>query len=139
MNRDWYKPLVALMWLVLPITAANYWQAWDQLPPRMAVHFDVNHQPNGYTSREGAVMLGLGIMAVLLVLFTVAALIARAMKPNASWPILGVAYVVIGFCWFGNHSIVNFNLNPLAHSELVGASSPATSDSDSRIILQPHL
>ena len=47
----------------LPITALNYWRAWDQLPARMAVHFDANWQPNGYTSREGALMLGLGIMA----------------------------------------------------------------------------
>ena len=58
MNRDWYKPMVALMWLVLPITAANYWSAWDQLPARIAVHFDANWQPNGYTNREGAADAG---------------------------------------------------------------------------------
>ena len=62
------------MWLALPITALNYWRAWDQLPARMAVHFDANWQPNGYTSREGSLMLGLGIMAFLLVVFTVAGL-----------------------------------------------------------------
>jgi hypothetical protein len=136
MNRDWYKPMVALMWLLLPITAGNYWQAWDQLPGRMAVHFDANWQPNGYTNREGAVMLGLGIMAVMLVLFTVAALIARALQPGASWPILLVAYVVLGFCWYGNRSIVNFNLNSQpAHSELMGVTSPAKSNSDGRTIL----
>ena len=82
MNRDWFKPLVALMWLTLVASAASYWQAWDQLPNRMAVHFDANWQPNGYTSREGAVMLGLGIMAVMLMLFSLAALIARALKPK---------------------------------------------------------
>src|SRR6266567_4866781 len=136
MNRDWYKPLVALMWLALPVTAANYWRAWDQLPQRMAVHFDANWQPNGYTSREGALMLGLGVMAVMLVLFTVATLIARAMKPSASWPVLVVAYVVMGFCWFGNRSIVNFNLNPQpAHSRLMGPISSATSNSDRRTVL----
>jgi hypothetical protein len=53
MNRDWYKLLVALMWLVLPITAGNYWQQWDQLPNRMAVHFDINNRPNGYIARRG--------------------------------------------------------------------------------------
>jgi Protein of unknown function (DUF1648) len=111
MNRDWYKPLVALMWLALPINALNYWQVWDQLPARMAVHFDANWQPNGYTSRQGSLMLGLGIMAVMLVLFTIAALSARSLKPSASWPVLLVSYLVLGFCWFGNHSIVNFNLN----------------------------
>ncbi len=140
MKRDWYTLATWLMWLVLPMSALNYSTAWDQLPARMAVHFDANWQPNGYTSREGAVMLGLGIMAVMLVLFTVAALIARALKPSASWPVLVVSYVVLGFCWFGNHSIVNFNLRAQpAHSELVGPNSPATSNSDGRTNLQRHL
>ena len=53
-----YKPLVWLMWLALPITALNYWRNWDRLPMRMAVHFDANWQPNGYTSREGAADAG---------------------------------------------------------------------------------
>ncbi len=114
MNRDWYKPLTGLMWLALPITALSYWRVWDQLPLRMAVHFNASWQPNGYTSREGSVMLGLGIMAVMLVLFTIAALVVRALKPSAAWPVLVVAYLVLGFCWFGNYSIVKFNLNLVA-------------------------
>jgi hypothetical protein len=114
MNRGWQKALIGLMWLALVSTALNYWHAWDQLPARMAVHFDANWQPNGYTSREGAVMLGLGIMAVMLVLFTVAGLIAHTMKPTAFCPILVVSYVVLGLCWYGNHSIVKFNVNSIA-------------------------
>ena len=80
MNRKFYKPLTWLMWLALPITAFNYWRNWDRLPLRMAVHFDANWQPNGYTSREGALMLGLGIMAVMLLFFTIGALIAHALR-----------------------------------------------------------
>ena len=138
MNRV-YTLATCLMWLALPITFLGYWRVWNRLPMRMAVHFDANWQPNGYTSREGATYLGLGIMASILVLFTVSALIVRAMKPSASWPVLVVAYVTLGFCWFGNHSIVNFNLNPLpAHSELVGPNSPAPSDSEPRTVLQQH-
>ena len=87
-----------------------------------------------------ALMLGLGIMGFMLVLFTVAALSARALKPSASWPILIVSYVALSFLWFGNHSIVNFNSNVQpAHSELVGPNSTATSNSDGRSILQLHL
>ena len=37
MSRNFYKPLVWLMWLALPITALKYWHAWDHLPVRMAV------------------------------------------------------------------------------------------------------
>lgn len=140
MNRDWFKPLVALMWLMLVASAASYWKAWDQLPNRMAVHFDANWQPNGYTSGEGAVMLGLGIMAVMLLLFSLAALIARALKPSASWPILLISYVVLGVCWYGNQSILNFNLHSEpVHSELMGPISPAIRNSDGRSVLQSHL
>lgn len=114
MNGRLYKTLVALMWLALPITALHYRQNWDHLPVRMAVHFDANFQPNGYTSREGAFELGLGIMAVMLVLFTVGALTARALKPAAAWPLLLLFVVVLGFIGYGNYSIIRFNLNRAA-------------------------
>jgi Protein of unknown function (DUF1648) len=140
MNRDWYKPAALLMWLALPISAFKYWRAWDQLPVRMAVHFDANWQPNGYTSREGALMLGLSIMGVMLLLFTVAGLIVGAQKPSASWSMLVGFNVVLGFLWFGNHSIVEWNLNPLpSHSELMGANSPAARDSSGTTFLALHL
>jgi hypothetical protein len=130
MNRDWYKPAVWLMWLALPITALTYWRVWDQLPLRMAVHFDANWQPNGYTSREGSLMLGLGIMAVMLMLFTIAGLVVRALKPASSWPMLVGFYVALGLLWFINSSIVERNLNPPpSHSELMGTNSPAARDS----------
>jgi len=111
MNRDLCKPLVWLMWLALPTTAVNYWRAWNQLPARMAVHFDANWQPNGFTSREGALMLGLGIISLMLICFTVGSLISRALKPSASWMLLVVFYVALGFLWYGNYSIIRFNLN----------------------------
>lgn len=142
MNRTWYTPAIWLMWLALPITALNYWQAWDHLPARMAVHFDADWQPNGYTSREGAVMLGLGIMAFMLVIFTVGGYVLRAAKSSPAWPMLGFFYVVLGIAWYGNNRIVEFNLHlndQPAHSELVGPPSPATSDSDRFTILNLHL
>ncbi len=129
MKLDLYKTLTWLMWVVLLATSLEYRQNWDQLPARMAVHFDANWQPNGYTSREGALMLGLGIMVVMLVLLTVSALIARALQPSASWPVLVISYVVLGFLWYGNHSIIDFNLKARpAHTELVGLTSPAASN-----------
>jgi hypothetical protein len=119
-NRGWHKALIGMMWVALASTGLSYMDAWDQLPGRMAVHFDANWQPNGYTSREGALEMGLGIMAVLLVVFTVAGLIASAQKPSAFWPMLIVFYVVLGFVWYGNYSIIKFNLNAQpGHSELV--------------------
>jgi Protein of unknown function (DUF1648) len=111
MPRNFYKAAVLLMWLTLPISAWEYRSAWDELPARMAVHFDANWQPNGYTSREGALYLGLGILVVMLVMFTLATLIIHALRPPVAWPALLIAYVAVGFCWYGNHAIVKFNLN----------------------------
>ncbi len=139
MNRTRYNLAVLLMWLALPTSAWTYWHVWDQLPARMAVHFDANWQPNGFTTREGAVKMGLGILIFMLVVFTIATLLISYVKPLAVWPTLLISYVVIGFCWFGNYSIVKFNLNAhAAHSELVGARSPASSNS-AQLISQLHL
>ena len=114
MKRDWYKTLTWIMWLALPITALNYWRAWDQLPPSMAVHFDVNNHPNGYTTKEGALELGLGIMAFMLVTSTIAALVSHALKPSSSWPVLVISYIVLAFICYGNNAIVAFNLKAQA-------------------------
>jgi Protein of unknown function (DUF1648) len=120
MARTCHKILILLMWLGLPASAWMYWSAWDRLPTRMAVHFDANWQPNGYTSRDGALQLGIGILAVMLVLFTVTTLIIDALKPQAFWPALVIAYFVLGVCSYGNYSIVNFNLQAkLVRSEMV--------------------
>ena len=122
MTRDWYKVLVLLMWSALPINALYYWRAWDRLPPRMAVHFDANWQPNGYTSRAGAVTLGMGILVTMLLIFTVATLIARAVKPSSAWPVLIVSYFVLGLIWYANRSIVDFNREAQSrHSAFVGS------------------
>jgi hypothetical protein len=140
MTRSWYTTAIWMMWLALPITALNYWGAWDQLPARMAVHFDANWQPNGYTSREGAVMLGLGIMAFLLVIFTVGGFILRATRSSPAWSLLAFFYVILGVSWYGNKRIVEYNLNAQpAHSELVGSPSPAPCDSDRVTISNLHL
>src|SRR5215467_13306183 len=101
MNREWYKPpmfLILLMWLALPLSWMEYQRNWDQLPTRMAVHFDANWNPNGFTSREGALELGLGILAFMLLIFTIAAFTIRALKPQAG--LAGSVHCVCGdgFC-----------------------------------------
>lgn len=129
MNGRCYKVLVGLMWLGLLSTALNYWRNWDRLPVRMAVHFDANWQPNGYSSREGALTLGLGIMAFVLLVFTITALILNSQKPTAAWPMLAVFYLALGILWYANNWIVQRNLNEQpVHSEWMDPSSPAIQD-----------
>jgi Domain of unknown function (DUF1648) len=111
MNRDWYKAAIWLPWLALPATALNYWLAWDQLPVRMAVHFNANWQPNGWTTREGSLIFALGLIAFMLVLSTAASYIVLALKPQSSWPVLIAFYVALGFCCYGSNAIVRYNLH----------------------------
>ena len=100
MERKIFQAAVGLAWLALPLTALKYWTAWDRLPMRMAVHFDVNWQPNGWTSREGARMLALAGTAFLLAMFTIAGYASRRTSSIvASWAIVAVFYGVLGFVY----------------------------------------
>ena len=129
MNRGFYKLATWLMWLALPTTALNYWRAWDQLPARMAVHFDANWQPNGYTSREGSLMLALGVTTFLLVIFTVGAHAVRVNKPSAAWPVLIMLYLALGFFWFASNWIVQRNLRSselLPHADVMHSEFPTS-------------
>jgi hypothetical protein len=113
MERRLFQIVAGLAWLALPLTALNYQRAWDRLPMRVAVHFDVNWQPNGWTSRDGALMLALGVTAFLLVIFTVACYAAcRTGSSSLSrWALLAVFYVALGFVYYVNAWIVNRSLN----------------------------
>jgi hypothetical protein len=117
MNRDWYKTAIWLAWLTLPITGLNYWRAWDRLPARMAVHFDANWQPNGYTTREGSLYFALLVTTFMLVVCTVMSFVIRALKPQSSWPVLISFYVALGFCCYGSNAIVEYNLHRVQQSQ----------------------
>lgn len=112
MERKLFQMAVGLTWLALPLTALNYWRAWDLLPARVAVHFDINWQPNGWTSREGSLMLALGMTAFLLLIFTIASYAMRgaAVSNLARWSIVVIFYVVVGFVYCVNNWIVDRNL-----------------------------
>ena len=100
------------MWLALPFTVLDYWRVWDQLPGRMAIHFDINWRANGWTSRAGAFELMVGLMFFLLITFTVTIVFARRV-PNASfmpWLMLAFFYAAVVFVCGVNHWVIRYNL-----------------------------
>lgn len=121
MERKLFQAAIGLTWLALPLTALNYSRAWDRLPMRIAVHFNANWQPNGWTTREGSRMLALGMTAFLLVVFTVSSFAARRMGASnlSQWALVGVFYVVLGVVYCVNSWIVERNLHqaPTATAE----------------------
>jgi Protein of unknown function (DUF1648) len=117
------------MWLALPFTVLDYWRASDQLPERMAIHFDINWRANGWTSRAGAFELMVGLMTFLLLTFTVAIFVTRR-TPGTNfmpWLMLIFFYATIVFVCGVNHWIIRYNLGQPASN--TGAQISASSRS----------
>jgi len=132
MERKLFLAVVGLAWLALPLTALNYSRAWDRLPMRIAVHFNANWQPNGWTSREGARTLALGMTAFLLVVFTIASYATRRTATSilSQWALVAIFYLVLGVVYYVNSWIVDRNFDgkqssPFAEM-IVFHNSPAT-------------
>ena len=113
MNRKAFQVFTWLMWLALPMTAFRYWLAWDRLPLRMATHFDINWQPNGWMPREIALYFALGVTAFTLATFTVVFYVTyKTHVPDvSSWALLGFFYLMIGFVYALNSGVVQHNLD----------------------------
>jgi len=101
------------MWLALPINAWNYWRVWDRLPARMAVHFNVNWQADGWVARGNSWVPSLGITVFLLVAFTIAAYAVRASAKPAltAWILLGFFYLSLAFVGYLGNWVIEYNLN----------------------------
>jgi hypothetical protein len=114
MNRKLFTILTALMWTALPLTALRYWQVWDALPASMATHFAADGHPNGWMPRETALYFALGVTAFILMIFTGIAAVVLKQKAKldaASFVLLGLFYVVVGFVFYVNNGIINHNLS----------------------------
>ena len=101
-----------LMWLALPYVALDYSMVWDQLPARMAIHFDINWRPNGWATRETAFGLMVGVVLLLLIAFTITSFaVRRAPGPGfLPWAMLAFFYATIIFVCAVNHWVVHYNI-----------------------------
>jgi Domain of unknown function (DUF1648) len=101
-----------LMWLAVPITASDYWLVWDRLPARMAVHFDINWQANGWASREAAFGFAVGVVSFMLLIFTIASYaVGKSPVPGFSRrSLLAFFYAVLVLVCAVNHWVVRYNL-----------------------------
>src|SRR5215831_11352433 len=107
-----FNILIALMWLALPLTAWRYWTVWDQLPLRMATHFDGNGHAHGWMLRNTSFQFALGLTAFVLVVFTIIAygMHRSSTSPTLSWAMLGFFYLMTGFIYFANSKVIDYNL-----------------------------
>lgn len=112
MYRRFFQLAVVSLWLSLPLVAVQYARVWNQLPVRVATHFNAAGQANGWMSRGEAVNFGVGFVAFLLVIFTALLLYnARTRVDAFSWAALGFCALVLGVMVEVNRGIVNYNLH----------------------------
>lgn len=112
MNRKLWPWLVALPWIALPGIALRYWLVWDQLPVRMATHFDASGRANGWMSREASLGFALGLTAFMLVIFTIVTYVVHRKYATdaSSWAMLGFFYLIVGVIYYVNSSVVEHSL-----------------------------
>ena len=112
MNRTYFKTGIILMWLALPLTALRYWRVWDELPARMATHFNAAGQPNGWMSRETSLGFALGLTIFLLTLFSIVLYVAQRKSADgrSAWALLGFFYLVLFVVYKVNASVVDHAL-----------------------------
>jgi len=110
MDSKLYRALTAMLWLALPLTALQYWSVWDQLPGRMATHFGVAGQPNGWMTRETSLIFAMVVTTLVLVALTWT--LTRVRKPDVlAWSLLAMLYVVMGALFNVNVAMLNYNLH----------------------------
>lgn len=110
MDSKLYRALTAMLWLALPVTALQYWSVWNQLPGRMATHFGVAGQANGWMTRETSLIFAMVVTTLVLVALTWT--LTRVRKPDVlAWSLLAMLYVVMGALFNVNVAMLNYNLH----------------------------
>src|SRR5215467_73678 len=109
-SRSLFGLLAALQWLSLPIIVLIFGSVWQQLPSRVATHFDLAGQPNGWMTREETVIVLLGVATAVLI--TATWICSRVTEVDATaWGLIALFYIVQGTLIWAGQSIIDFNLH----------------------------
>ena len=104
-----FRMLAALQWLALPTIAVMFATVWQQLPVRLATHFDLANQPNGWMSREEALVIAWALATAFAITSTW--ICSRVSNPDPlAWSLLGLFYVIMGTLIYAERSILAYNL-----------------------------
>jgi hypothetical protein len=103
------KTLGALIWLSLPATVVLYALAWNQLPARLATHFDFSGHANGWMSREGCVVFF--ILFATLMSATATWVLSRIRRPDpTAWALVTLFYIIVGILLWAERAIIAYNV-----------------------------
>jgi hypothetical protein len=122
MSRSWYRALAALLWLAPIAVLVRYWQLWDQLPLRMATHFNAAGRPNGWMTREMSLYWSAGFLAFMVATFFGVARVVERKYPESklSWVLLAFFHAEAWTCVYLMDSLIKYSLNqtPIAVAPL---------------------
>ncbi len=111
MNRKSFQIAMWLQWLAIPLVALRYWSVWNELPIRIATHFNAAGQPNGWMSRETSLWFIVALLAFVLTVFAVVVHLAQKSEAKViAWAMLGFSYFVVTFVILANEAVLKFNL-----------------------------
>ena len=103
-----FRVFSELLWLAVPAQAAVCVLAWQQLPERLATHFDLENTPNGWMSRPAWLIWSLALTALLSA--TATWRLRRVQKPDpAAWGLLALFYGIAGTLLWVSNSVIEFN------------------------------
>jgi hypothetical protein len=113
MNRTLYKILSALLWLAPVVNYLRYREVWDQLPMRMATHFNATGSANGWMTREMSMDWSVGFLALMAAIFFVVLLVIQGKYEltKLSWTLLFFFHAEIWTFTYLMDSLLNYNLN----------------------------
>ncbi len=67
MNRTKARLLLLLPWLSVPLVVTVHLALWDRIPVRLATHFDLAGEPNGWMTRGQSLGFDLAVLLFVLV------------------------------------------------------------------------
>ncbi|SRR6266498_808278 len=104
-----FRTLGALIWISLPAIVTLYALAWNQLPARLATHFDFSGHPNGWMSRAGCLVFF--ILFATLMSATATWVLSRVRRPDPSaWALVILFYIIVGILLWAERAIIAYNV-----------------------------
>jgi hypothetical protein len=109
-SRRLLRALTALIWAAVPVMAGMYATSWQELPARLATHFDLANRPNGWMSREASLTFSLVMGIFIAGLATL--ILSRVKRPDpAAWALLVLFYVIMATLLWAENAIIAYNVH----------------------------
>jgi hypothetical protein len=109
-SRRYLRIFMGLIWVAVPAMAGMYAVSWKELPARLATHFDLANDPNGWMSREASLTFSL-VMGIFIAGLTTL-ILSRVKRPDpAAWALLVLFYVIMGTLLYAEDAVIAYNVH----------------------------